>query len=148
MAIPAIGSLYLRHNLTGQIKSLSEFPPQDIPPVAPLFFAFRVMVGLGLLMIAVSLTALTQRLRGRLWQSRWLLKSIVLMGPAGFIALLAGWVVTEVGRQPRRSMACCALPTAFLPLFPAGYRVRLRHSAYLRYGVLYRAALSVALRQP
>lgn len=100
VAIPAIGSLYLRHNLTGQIKSLSEFPPQDIPPVAPLFFAFRVMVGLGLLMIAVSLTALTQRLRGRLWQSRWLLKSIVLMGPAGFIALLAGWVVTEVGRQP------------------------------------------------
>lgn len=100
LAIPAIGSLYLRHNLTGQIKSLSEFPPQDLPPVAPLFFAFRMMVGLGLLMIAVSLAALTQRLRGRLWQSRRLLYAIVLTGPAGFIALLAGWVVAELGRQP------------------------------------------------
>ncbi len=100
LAIPDIGSLYLRHNLSGQIKSLSEFPPQDIPPVAPLFFAFRLMVGLGMLMIAVSLAALVQRLRGRLWQTRWLLKTLVLMGPAGFIAMLAGWAVTELGRQP------------------------------------------------
>lgn len=100
VAIPAAGSLYLRHNLSGQIKSLREFPATDIPPVAPVFFAFRLMVGLGLMMFMVSLTALIQRLRGRLWQTRWLLKLLVLMGPAGFIALLAGWVVTEMGRQP------------------------------------------------
>lgn len=100
LAIPQLGSLYLRHNLHGQIKSLREFPPEDLPPVMPVFFAFRLMVGLGILMIAISLTALVQRLRGRLWQTRWLLKSIVLMGPAGFIALLAGWVVAEMGRQP------------------------------------------------
>ncbi|MDR7342279.1 cytochrome d ubiquinol oxidase subunit I [Pantoea alhagi] len=100
VAIPQVASLYLRHNLSGQIKSLREFPPEDLPPVAPVFFAFRVMVGLGMLMLTVSLTALLQRLRGRLWQSRWLLKLLVLMGPAGFIALLSGWVVTEMGRQP------------------------------------------------
>ncbi|GLR09478.1 cytochrome ubiquinol oxidase subunit I [Mixta theicola] len=100
IAIPQIGSLYLRRNLSGQIKSLREFPAEDIPPVAPVFFAFRLMVGLGVLMLAVSLTALIQRLRGRLWRSRWLLKTLVLMGPSGFIAMLSGWVVTEMGRQP------------------------------------------------
>ena len=100
LAIPEVASLYLRHNLTGHIKSLSEFPPDDIPPVAPVFFAFRIMVGLGILMLLTSVAAAIQRARGRLYRSTRLLWLLVVMSPAGFIALLSGWVVTEVGRQP------------------------------------------------
>lgn len=100
LAIPAIGSLYLRHNLTGHIKSLSDFPAEAQPPVLPVFFAFRLMVGCGLLMLVVSLTANLQRWRGRLYHSPRLLRLLTLMSPAGFMALLAGWVVTEMGRQP------------------------------------------------
>lgn len=100
LAIPQLGSLYLRHNLHGHIKGLTEFPQADIPPVLPVFFAFRIMVGLGILMLMVSLAALILRLRKRLFTSKSLLKILVLMSPAGFIAMISGWVVTEVGRQP------------------------------------------------
>lgn len=98
--VPSVASLYLRHNLTGHIKSLSEFPRADQPPVAPVFFAFRIMVGLGVLMLITSLVALMQLKRGRLNHSAKLLRWLVCMTPSGFTALIAGWVVTEVGRQP------------------------------------------------
>ncbi|MDU5780579.1 MAG: cytochrome ubiquinol oxidase subunit I [Pantoea sp.] len=100
VAIPDIASLYLRHNLTGHIKSLSEFDAQSLPPVAPVFFAFRLMVGLGVVMLLASLVANVQHWRGRLTTSRRLLRMLVWLSPAGFIAMLSGWLVTEIGRQP------------------------------------------------
>ncbi|TFB34635.1 cytochrome ubiquinol oxidase subunit I [Pseudomonas sp. F01002] len=100
VAIPRIASLYLRHDLSGTIAALDEFPPEDIPPVPAVFFAFRVMVGLGLLMLGQGLTGLVLRRRQRLYAARWMLRGCVLMTPAGFVAMLSGWVVTEVGRQP------------------------------------------------
>ncbi|TLX63487.1 cytochrome ubiquinol oxidase subunit I [Stutzerimonas nosocomialis] len=100
LAIPNVGSLYLRHNLSGTIRSLNEFPPEDIPPVPIVFFAFRIMVGLGLLMAGVGAASLVLRWRGRLYEARWLQRVSVWMAPAGFVAMLCGWVVTEVGRQP------------------------------------------------
>ncbi|QVW26694.1 cytochrome ubiquinol oxidase subunit I [Pseudomonas hormoni] len=100
VAIPRIGSLYLTHDLSGTIAALDEFPPQDIPPVPAVFFAFRLMVGLGLLMVGQGLVSLVLRWRGRLYAARWMLRVCVLMAPAGFLAMLSGWVVTEVGRQP------------------------------------------------
>lgn len=100
LAIPQLGSLYLRHNLHDHIQSLSEFPAADIPPVMPVFYAFRLMFGLGMLMLVTSVAALILRLRRRLYHTTWLLKWLVLFAPAGFIAILAGWVVTEMGRQP------------------------------------------------
>lgn len=100
VAIPRIGSLYLRHDLSGTIAALDEFPPQDIPPVPVVFFAFRFMVGLGLLMVGQGLTSLILRWRQRLYAARWMLRGCVLMAPAGFLAMLSGWVVAEVGRQP------------------------------------------------
>ncbi|MEM6049920.1 cytochrome ubiquinol oxidase subunit I [Erwinia sp. P7711] len=100
VAIPQIASLYLKHDLSSHIKSLSEFPPSDIPPVIPVFFGFRLMVGMGIMMLTLSGTALYLRLRRRLYESKALLKWMTLMAPAGFIAMLAGWVVTETGRQP------------------------------------------------
>lgn len=100
VAIPRLASLYLRHDLSGTIAALDEFPPENIPPVPTVFFAFRFMVGLGLLMVVQGLTSLVLRWRQRLYEARWMLRGCVLMAPAGFLAMLCGWVVTEVGRQP------------------------------------------------
>ncbi|KAF6662194.1 cytochrome ubiquinol oxidase subunit I [Enterobacteriaceae bacterium EKM102V] len=100
VTLPALGSLYLRHNLSGHIKSLSEFPADAIPPVLPVFFAFRLMVGLGVIILATTLAANLQRWRGGLTTSGRFLRWLTWLSPAGFIALLSGWVVTEVGRQP------------------------------------------------
>lgn len=100
VAIPRIGSLYLHYNLSGTIAALDEFPPQDIPPVPIVFFAFRFMVGLGLLMVGQGLMSLVLRRRQRLFRARWMMRGCVLLAPAGFLAMLSGWVVTEVGRQP------------------------------------------------
>lgn len=100
VAIPRLGSLYLHHDLTSTIAALDEFPAQNIPPVAPVFFAFRLMVGLGLLMLGQGVLSLILRRRQRLYSARWWLGGCVLLAPAGFLAMLSGWVVTEVGRQP------------------------------------------------
>ncbi len=100
LAIPRVASLYLRHDLSSTIKPLTEFAPQDIPPVAVVFWAFRVMVGLGVFMIALGITSLALRCRNRLYSARWMQRCCVWMAPAGFVAMISGWVVTEVGRQP------------------------------------------------
>jgi cytochrome d ubiquinol oxidase subunit I len=100
LEIPKLGSLILTHDIDGEIRGLKEWAPEDRPPVAPVFFAFRIMVGIGVLMIGVGAIGLLSRLRGRLYQSRWLHRILVAMAPSGFLAVLAGWVVTEVGRQP------------------------------------------------
>lgn len=93
-------SLYLRHDLSSTIAALDEFPPQDIPPVPTVFFAFRVMVGLGLLMLGQGVASLVLRWRHRLYATRWMYRWSVGMTSAGFLAMLSGWTATEVGRQP------------------------------------------------
>ncbi len=98
--IPNLGSLILTHSLTGQYPGLKEFAPQDRPPVAVVFWTFRIMVGLGLLMITLGLWSLVAWLRGRLYESRGMLRMALYMGPAGLVAILAGWFTTEIGRQP------------------------------------------------
>jgi cytochrome d ubiquinol oxidase subunit I len=98
--IPHLGALVLTHSWDGSIKGLKDFPPQDRPPSPVVFWAFRVMVGLGFLLAALGLWAAYLRMGGMLYASRWLLRSALVMAPSGFIALLAGWTVTEVGRQP------------------------------------------------
>jgi cytochrome bd-type quinol oxidase subunit 1 len=100
LGIPRIASLYLRHDLSGTIAALDEFPAQDIPPVPAVFWAFRVMVGLGILMLGLGVTSLVLRYRKRLYEARWLQQWCVVMAPAGFAAMISGWVVTETGRQP------------------------------------------------
>lgn len=98
--IPVLGSLILRHSLTGGLKGLDAFPRADWPPMAPPFYAFRVMVGIGFLMLAVGLWSLYLRRKNRLYDTPLMLKAALLMSPAGFVAVIAGWIVTEVGRQP------------------------------------------------
>ena len=100
VSIPHLGALVLTHTWDGAIKGLAEFPPDQRPYSPVVFFAFRIMVGLGFLMFGVGLASLYYRARRRLYEARWLQRLVVLMAPSGFIALLSGWVVTEVGRQP------------------------------------------------
>jgi len=98
--LPHLGSLILTHSWDGQFRGLKEFAREDRPNVAIVFGSFRVMVGLCLLMIALGLWAVWLRWRGSLYRSRPLLRVTLCMGPAGLIAMLAGWITTEVGRQP------------------------------------------------
>ncbi|AOZ10196.1 cytochrome ubiquinol oxidase subunit I [Cupriavidus malaysiensis] len=98
IAIPKLASLYLTHSLDGEIRGLDAFGERH-PPVAPVFFAFRIMVGMGLLMLAVSWLAAWQTQRGR-EPRRWLARALMAMTFSGWVALVAGWYVTEVGRQP------------------------------------------------
>jgi cytochrome d ubiquinol oxidase subunit I len=100
ISIPNLASLIITHDLEGKFPGLKEFAPQDRPPVKPVFFAFRVMVGLGLLMIAAGLVGAFLWWRGALFDTVWFLRPLSLAWPAGFIAILAGWWVTETGRQP------------------------------------------------
>jgi cytochrome bd ubiquinol oxidase subunit I len=100
IAIPKLASLILRHDLNAPVEGLKTIPPDERPPVGIVFWSFRIMVLAGLLMLALGLTGLWLRLRGRLFESRRLHRFALLMGPAGFVAVLAGWVTTEVGRQP------------------------------------------------
>lgn len=98
--IPNLASLILTHKLDGEVKGLKEWDKEDRPPVAWVFWSFRIMVGLGMLMVLIGLVSAIQYLRGKLFESRWLHGWWMLMMPSGFIALLAGWFVTEIGRQP------------------------------------------------
>jgi cytochrome d ubiquinol oxidase subunit I len=82
------------------VRGLKEWPAADRPPVAIPFFGFRIMVGIGLLMLALIIASWWLRLRGRLFDERWFLRCGVMAAPLGFLAVLAGWAITEVGRQP------------------------------------------------
>lgn len=98
--IPRLGSLILTHSLDGQFKGLKEFPAVDRPPAPVIFWTFRIMVGLGMLMIGLGLWSAWLRYRGALYGARPFLRLAVWMGPAGLLAILAGWFTTEIGRQP------------------------------------------------
>jgi len=98
--IPHLGSLILTHSWDGEIRGLKEFQPEDRPNSTIVFWSFRVMAGLGMLMILLAVVGWALRWRGRLYEAKWFHRFALVMGPAGFISLLAGWITTEVGRQP------------------------------------------------
>ncbi|HEY0210881.1 cytochrome ubiquinol oxidase subunit I [Acerihabitans sp.] len=100
LEIPYLGSLILTHSLKRQVPALKNFAKQDRPNAAIIFWSFRVMAGLGMLMILQGAISLWLRARARLYRSRGFLRFTLLMGPAGLVAILAGWFTTEIGRQP------------------------------------------------
>ena len=100
IAIPKASSLILKHDLNAPLKGLDSVPDADEPPVGIVFWAFRIMVGLGFAMMGLGLWSLFARARRKLYDWPWLHRTALLLGPSGFIAVLAGWTVTEVGRQP------------------------------------------------
>ena len=100
LAIPKLGSLYLTHSWRGVVRGLKDFPPADRPPVAPVFFGFRVMVGMWSIMFALTVWAWWLVWRKRLFVTPIFLRAATWAIPAGYVAVTAGWITTEVGRQP------------------------------------------------
>ena len=98
--IPKLASLILTHELDGEVKGLKDWPRDERPPVAWVFWCFRVMVGIGMLMILTGVFALVLHFRKRLFDTRWFQLWCMALAPSGFVAVLAGWFVTEIGRQP------------------------------------------------
>src|SRR5258707_15618905 len=90
IAIPRVGSLYLTHSWDGAVKGLKDFPADQRPPVAIVYFAFRIMVGIGLLMLAIVATGWLLRWRGKFYDTVWYLKGLQWTMPLGFIAVIAG----------------------------------------------------------
>ncbi|WP_328595989.1 cytochrome ubiquinol oxidase subunit I [Aureimonas psammosilenae] len=98
--IPKLSSLILKHDLNAPLAGLDTVARENWPPVPVVFWSFRVMVALGFLMLGLAALAILMRWRGRFYESTLLHRFALLMGPSGFVAVLAGWVTTEVGRQP------------------------------------------------
>ncbi|QZH73807.1 MAG: cytochrome ubiquinol oxidase subunit I [Erythrobacter sp.] len=98
--IPKLSSLILKHDLDAPLAGLDTIPDDEQPPVGIVFWSFRVMVSIGMAMLAIGAWSLLARTRGRLYDWRWLHRAALVMGPSGFVAVIAGWITTEVGRQP------------------------------------------------
>ncbi len=100
LAIPKLGSLIVAHDINAEIRGLKEWPREERPPVAIVFWSFRIMVGIGMLMLFTALAGLYLLKTGKLDSNKNYLRLCLLMGPTGFIAVIAGWFTAEVGRQP------------------------------------------------
>ena len=98
--IPKLSSLILKHDLNAPLAGLDTIPDQDEPPVEIVFWSFRIMVGIGFAMLGLGLWSLVARYRRKLYDWTWLHRAALVMGPSGFVAVIAGWITTEVGRQP------------------------------------------------
>jgi cytochrome bd ubiquinol oxidase subunit I len=116
IAIPGLASLLITHELGGLFPGLKDFPRDERPPVVPVFFAFRLMVAIGLVMIAVGVIGVWLWWRRRLFDTRWYLTAVAPMWPLGFVAILAGWMVTEIGRQPWVAMGILRTADAVSPI--------------------------------
>lgn len=100
VGIPKLSSLILKHDLDAPLDGLDTIPDDEQPPVGIVFWSFRIMVAIGFAMLGIGLWSLLARMRGRLFDWPWLHRAAIAMGPSGFVAVLAGWITTEVGRQP------------------------------------------------
>src|SRR5262249_53436435 len=100
LEVPRLGSFILTHDWNGQVQGLKAWPRQEWPNSPLVFWSFRAMVGVGALMVFTGIWSLWSRWRQRLYEGVWLLRLAVVMGPTGFVAVLAGWITTEAGRQP------------------------------------------------
>jgi len=100
IGIPWVGSLILTHSLNGKVPGLKDYPKDQRAPSFIVFFSFRIMVAIGMLMALVGFFSLFLRWRGTFYTNKLLHRAALIMTPAGFVALLCGWITTEVGRQP------------------------------------------------
>jgi cytochrome d ubiquinol oxidase subunit I len=145
LTIPYLGSLILTHELNGEVPGLKQFPPADRPYAPLIFWTFRVMVAIGLLMAGLGLWSLVARTRDRLFEDRWLHWCAVVMGPSGFIAVICGWMTTEVGRQPYTVYGLMRTADSVSPVGAPGVAASLL--AFIAvYGLVFGAGLLFILR--
>ena len=119
LAIPNVGTLILTHDWEGEVAGLKSVPPRERPPVPVVFFAFRAMVGIGLVLLAIVLVGAVLRWRGRLYDTQWFGAVCAFSSPLPFLAILAGWTVTETGRQPYVVYGLLRTADAVSPVAPA-----------------------------
>ncbi len=100
IGIPKLSSLILHHDLNHPVEGLDTVPDAEQPPVAIVFWSFRIMIAIGMLMVLVGVVSLYLRWRRKLYDAPLFHRAAIIMGPSGFVAVLAGWITTEVGRQP------------------------------------------------
>src|SRR5580698_9771368 len=144
--IPLLGSLILTHKVDGEIKGLKDFPADQRPPVAIPFFAFRIMIGCGVLMLGIVLLGGWLRWRGRLPDTPLFLLLCQFALPIGFVAVIAGWITTEVGRQPWTVYGLMRTAVSVSPSL-TGANVLLSLLLYIAvYLIIYPVGLSLMLR--
>jgi cytochrome d ubiquinol oxidase subunit I len=146
IAVPHLGSLYLTHSWDGEVKGLKDFPPDQRAPVAVVYFAFRIMVGIAMLMLAIVVAGFVLMARRRLDQARWYLGLCQCAACLGFAAVIAGWTTTEVGRQPWTVYGLMRTADSVSPSL-TGADVLLSLLLYVAvYLVIYPVGLSLMLR--
>jgi cytochrome d ubiquinol oxidase subunit I len=146
IAIPKLGSLYLTHSWDGEVKGLKDFPPDQRAPVAVVYFAFRIMVGVAMLMLVVVVAGLALLARRRLDNTAWYLRLCQFTTCLGFIAVIAGWTTTEVGRQPWTIYGLMRTADSYSPSLTGG-NVLLSLLLYIGvYLIIYPVGISVMLR--
>jgi len=145
ISIPHLASLYLTHSWDGEVQGLKATPPQDRPYVPIVFFAFRIMVGVGMVLLGLAVTGVVLRWKGRLYEARWFHYVAVLATPLGFIGVLAGWTVTETGRQPYVVYGLLRTADAASPVAPAAIATSLAGFIII-YALLFLGFLWFALR--
>ena len=146
VAIPKLGGLILTHDTEGTVRGLQDWPPEDRPYVPIVFWSFRLMVGIGLLMIALAAISVGLRRGGRMYRTPWFLKLCIAMSPAGFIAILAGWVTTEVGRQPWVVYGLLRTVDAATPVVTTGAVATSLAAFVVVYGIIFPAGTLYMLR--
>ena len=146
IGIPKLASLILTHDADGEVPGLNEVPVEEQPPVALVFWSFRIMVGLGLLMIATAFTGLLLRRKQRYWQTPWFLQALRLMSVTPFVAVLAGWIVTESGRAPWLVYGLMTHAQGLTPSLTGGMALFTLLGYMLVYGMIFSAGLYYLMR--
>jgi cytochrome d ubiquinol oxidase subunit I len=143
--IPHLSSLILTHSWNGRVPGLKDFPRADRPNSRIVFWSFRIMVGLGFAMLGLGAWSLWARVKRRLYESTWLQRVAIAMGPSGFVAILAGWVTTEVGRQPYTVYGLLRTTKSVAPIAFAGVATSLAIFAVV-YFVVFGSGVIILLR--
>jgi cytochrome d ubiquinol oxidase subunit I len=146
VGLPSLASLILTHEWDGEVPGLNEVAVDEQPPVAMVFWSFRVMVGLGMLMILFGLTGLVLRAGGRYWQTPWFLQGLRFMSLTPFVAVLAGWFVTEIGRAPWLVYGLMSHSEAVTPSLTGGMALFSLIGYFVVYALVFSAGVYYLMR--
>lgn len=145
MGTPYFGSIWLTRSLTGTIGGLRNTPVDQQPRMVLVFYSFKIMLALGMIMFTVAVISLWLRWHGRLYSARWFLRTLVVMAPSGLVATLGGWYTAEIGRQPYVITGMMRTADAISPV-PAATLLGTLIAFFCVYAVFFSAFLVFTLR--